>query len=1217
MVLILITLLLLYTAGEIYPNERIHLNQMGFHSAGPKIAVVVSPNTWYFSVKSTDLSVTYYSGELSKKKYWVYSKDTVAVADFSFFMQPGRYVVYIAGIGASTPFTISETAFKDAVKGLIRAFYYQRASVGLEPVNAGKWSRAAGHEDKNIIVHSSAASDPQKPLARKEGETFPSSKGWYDAGDYGKYVVNAGITTYQLLLLFDRFRGYFEKFNLNIPESGNSLPDLLDEIKWEIDWLLTMQDPADGGVYHKVTAKRFCGDVMPSDDRDSRYFIGKGAAATFDFAAVCAAAYRIYKQYLPQYADSCLNAALYAWKWGIEHPDSAFKNPADVVTGVYGDRNLRDERFWAAAELFITTGDSVFYREIKDALPSFDVPSWQNVAMLGCYSLALVKGDSLSEKIVINTAEALLRRTETSPYRTSIGSEFYWGSNGVAANQGMVMLIAYLLSGDVSYLEGAIHSCDYLFGRNAVGYSFVTGFGTRTPQNPHHRPSTADGITEPVPGFLVGGPNAQSLIDEGCGVELPEAKAKAWIDRSCSYTTNEVAINWNAPAAFLTGGIEAIFNDASFDLQPLLEKYQPDTQPPKNLTIDICDIGADRARVKWKASEATAVTIAYKPVASDKESQKKICCDRADSGETEITGLLPETVYKVKVYAADKSGNITSVTDSFKTEEYGLNAETVYKHNRSEYIPNSELKISFNRHENIGAKLICRVGGSAIIDTIDFYTSDGEYTAVIPPEKVTEAGLTYAILIRYGGAEISTTPFSISPATAIFNVENFSRRKTYRLVSLPGFFGPIASVKAFSAAMGDTADWRFFGFDAENSSYILYDSLRSGFGGWLFHKKDAALIHRCRTVPPDSLFPVVLRSGWNCIGNPFSYPVFWDNSMIVVNGALLRITDPAASVFVRRQYFGYLDTTPDGVNNGTYYSNRDLETYEFDESAKIDSWTAYWVYTEKDSVCLLIDPSPKRVMTTVLPKRKTDRRPGWLLTIRLTCGELCDGPLAVGALDGGLEGYDQYDVPKPPSPDAGLCAGFPHPEWGRPASLYAADIVEYDRSSDQKWILNIKYRQKYPLTLSWRRTGERKGTLKLIDPKNGATVSVDEAEKYTFINKDNSETNGIIFMWEPEGLSDGREERAWSFKYRSGGNIHRFFYTIPAFKDESYNVSIRIYDFKGRLISRVTEQIRQPGFYTALWDGMSENGKPVGSGVYICRITAADFSESIVFKNIR
>jgi hypothetical protein len=196
------------------------------------------------------------------------------------------------------------------------------------------------------------------------------------------------------------------------------------------------------------------------------------------------------------------------------------------------------------------------------------------VALLGNYSL-FIERNSLSnivkmDSIIISIdtlANRYAQRYLSNPYRTSmVKKEFNWGSNSVAANQGMVLLIGFMATGKKLYKDAALGTLDYLLGKNPNTYCFVTGFGDKQVMNIHHRPSVADGIEEPVPGFLCGGPNAQqnefpSCEDYGGCPEYPFPKgtkvAMSYADQIESYASNEIAINWNAPLAFLSGGCEA------------------------------------------------------------------------------------------------------------------------------------------------------------------------------------------------------------------------------------------------------------------------------------------------------------------------------------------------------------------------------------------------------------------------------------------------------------------------------------------------------------------------------------------------------------------------------------------------------------------------------------------------------------------------------------
>jgi endoglucanase len=385
--------------------------------------------------------------------------------------------------------------------------------------------------------------------------------GWHDAGDYGRYVVNSGITTGTMLWAYELHAEKLRPLRLDIPESGGALPDVLAEIKWNLDWMLKMQDAGDGGVWHKATSANFCGFVMPEDDRDPVLIIGSGhepyktTEATADFAAVCAIAARAYRPFDAPYADQCRAAAERAWSWAIAHPDAHFAhNPAGIRTGGYGDKDASDELLWAAAELFRTTGEKQYdeyfvahYAKWNPTLSGDAVHGWPNVQNLAMYAYAL-HGRGNADVVArirsdaVAAADAIVARSGRNAYRIALRSnDYYWGSNSVVANYAMMVLIANRFEPKRAYVDCAQDALHYLFGRNTFNTSFVTQVGSRWPMHPHHRPSAADGVEQPWPGMLVGGPNAN-------GKSPP---ARQWFDDEKSFTTNEIAINWNAPLVFL------------------------------------------------------------------------------------------------------------------------------------------------------------------------------------------------------------------------------------------------------------------------------------------------------------------------------------------------------------------------------------------------------------------------------------------------------------------------------------------------------------------------------------------------------------------------------------------------------------------------------------------------------------------------------------------
>ncbi|MBY0426006.1 MAG: glycoside hydrolase family 9 protein, partial [Cytophagales bacterium] len=304
-------------------SSDIRLNQIGFYPKAPKTAVTRgNPSGSQFFVKTIDLATTVFTGTIGGAATWNYSNESVRVLNFSPLTTSGTYVLEVPGVGTSYSFRIAEGVHTVVNKAAMKAFYFNRASTAIDAAFGGAYARAAGHPDNTIIVLPSASSG-----ARPAGTILSSPKGWYDAGDYNSYVVNSGISTYTLLSAYEQFKTYYDTLNLNIPESGNTLPDILDEIKWNLDWMLTMQDPNDGGVYNKKSNANFDPWVMPNAATSARYMCAKGTAATFDFAAVMAMAYRIYLPFNPTFANTCLSAATSAYNWGVSNPNIPFNNP--------------------------------------------------------------------------------------------------------------------------------------------------------------------------------------------------------------------------------------------------------------------------------------------------------------------------------------------------------------------------------------------------------------------------------------------------------------------------------------------------------------------------------------------------------------------------------------------------------------------------------------------------------------------------------------------------------------------------------------------------------------------------------------------------------------------------------------------------------------------------------------------------------------------------
>lgn len=547
-------------SGE--PDQHLHIryNQVGYYPTAVKEFVVADCEATSFMILDEEGKKTF-EGTLESKGVWEASGEAVSTGSFSGLSKPGTYTILLNTGFVTEPFEIKAGVYGPALDASIKSFYFQRASMAIKEEYGGEWHRASGHPDELCLYHPSSG--------RTEG-SLSSPGGWYDAGDYGKYVVNAAITVSQMLNLLEMVPGSIPGDKLNIPESGNGIPDLLDEIRYELDWVMSMQDE-DGGVYHKLTALTFGGFIMPEDYELDRYIIGKGTFSSLTFAAVMAQAARIYADRDPEFASAALTAAEAAWKWAVAHPNLLYKNPEDVVTGQYGDSDSSDDFYWAASELLISTGKQAYLDYLIENPQAYKhqiTNSWMYfIRNMGFHTL-LINGANFKDETAIELcgnlkkkhlalSDEILQKMRSIPYGISI-DHFEWGSNSDVLNQAMILCIAHHLTGDQKYLDGAIRNTDYIFGKNATAYSFLTGFGSKQVMNPHHRPSGADGVEAPLPGFIIGGPNKDKQ-DRAVVDYASDFPAKSFEDVEPSFASNEVCLNWNAPAVFVLGYLQEVY----------------------------------------------------------------------------------------------------------------------------------------------------------------------------------------------------------------------------------------------------------------------------------------------------------------------------------------------------------------------------------------------------------------------------------------------------------------------------------------------------------------------------------------------------------------------------------------------------------------------------------------------------------------------------------
>lgn len=458
----------------------------------------------------------------------------------------GCYYIRTESGERSHCFKISQNVYDSLINDAVRMMYMQRCGTELAEKYAGIFAHKACHTERAYLYGTDISADV--------------SGGWHDAGDYGRYTVAAALTAAEMMLAYEACPQLFPD-DTNIPESGNGIPDILDEVRYGLDWLFKMQDSS-GGVYHKVTCAGFPGYIMPEEEHDRLILCPLSKTAAGSFAAVMAMAHDCFKVIDKEYALRCLTAAEKAWDHLVSGKGKLITgNPDGIITGAYENTDCINETYWAAAQLYKAT-KNIKYREVFDKIAAEKVLlgfGWENVGGLG--NLAYLSIDDtiadpfVREKVkneVIGHAEWCISVADSGGYAAAT-ENYCWGSNSQILGCGMKLMMAYELTSDRKYYNYASEQLAYLLGKNPMDICYVTGYGTNSPRYPHHRPSIVKGAA--VSGMVVGGPN-MNMQDEPARRDLQNAyPALCYIDDRDSYSTNEVDTYWNTLAVMLAAYI--------------------------------------------------------------------------------------------------------------------------------------------------------------------------------------------------------------------------------------------------------------------------------------------------------------------------------------------------------------------------------------------------------------------------------------------------------------------------------------------------------------------------------------------------------------------------------------------------------------------------------------------------------------------------------------
>ncbi|GAA0592762.1 glycoside hydrolase family 9 protein [Streptomyces crystallinus] len=557
-------------------TTAVRANQVGYLPDGPKRATVVTTATQSLTWQLRDASgAVVASGATVPRGADTPAGQSVQVADFSSYRGSGSgYVLAVDG-SASVPFDIRANLYDTLRSDAMAFFYHQRSGIPIDASLVGSaYARPAAH----LGVAPNQGDTAVPCQATVCDYTRDVRGGWYDAGDHGKYVVNGGISTWLMVNSFERAKragneSALGDSTLRVPERGNGMPDVLDEARWELDFLMRMQvpegKPYTGMAFHKIHDAAWTGmPLRPDQDPQPRELHRPSTAATLNLAAAAAQCARVYRPYDAAFADRCLSAARRAWTAARANPALYAPDSDSTGGGAYGDTQVTDEFYWAAAELYATTGESGYrdavtgssWHTSATAFSAYGF-GWADTAALGRLTLATVpNGLPTADRDRVRTsvtaaADGYLSRMAAQGYAVPVPADgYFWGSNGEVANDAIVLATAAELTGEGRYRTGALETMDYLLGRNAIGQSYVSGYGRTASHNQHHRfwaHQLDASLPNPPAGALAGGPDS-ALQDPVAQEKLTGcAPAACYIDDIGSYSTNEVAVNWNAPLAWL------------------------------------------------------------------------------------------------------------------------------------------------------------------------------------------------------------------------------------------------------------------------------------------------------------------------------------------------------------------------------------------------------------------------------------------------------------------------------------------------------------------------------------------------------------------------------------------------------------------------------------------------------------------------------------------
>lgn len=517
--------------------QNIRLNSVGYLPDAAKKASVVSESATFVVKRASDQKAIF-EGKLSEPVLQKDVNQSVRMADFSSLNKNGKYFLETSDGSKSVEFEISPSAYNQAFYTSMRGFYLWRCGTAVQGTHNG-------HQFAHEACH---MNDGFEDYQGKPGQRRDGTGGWHDAGDYGKYITNAGITVGMMFMAWDQFQDKLKKFKLDLPETAKGYPDYLKELKWETDWVLKMQyTDGSGKVSHKLTAKNFEPFCKPEDDKQKRFFTDWSTDAVANFVAMMAQAARHFEPYDKAYAAQCLKAAQISYQCLRDNQSKRFEQ-GEFKTGGYQSGDS-DDRLWAAAEMWETTGDVSFLKDFEEQASKMNFKvdedwDWGDVSNLGMFQYAISKRGGKNPDVlkriqqnIQEVANKIVQNAAADVYARPL-IRYYWGCNGTIARQVLNLQIANRIAPNPKYIETSLDAIAHIFGRNFYNRSYVTGLGINPAMNPHDRRSGSDKEVQPWPGYIVGGGHS----------------ATGWYDKEEDYRTNEIAINWQGALVYALAG---------------------------------------------------------------------------------------------------------------------------------------------------------------------------------------------------------------------------------------------------------------------------------------------------------------------------------------------------------------------------------------------------------------------------------------------------------------------------------------------------------------------------------------------------------------------------------------------------------------------------------------------------------------------------------------